>query len=420
MDSNAIFEAIESVAATSSKTGKEQLIAQNVSNPEFSQVLVAALDPFVRYGMANVPWQGSGEEVFSDKVWNTLEKLANRNLTGNAAQVQVKSLIESLTPNSAELLKRIITKDLRAGFGDSTVNKAVPGLIPTFDCMLAHKFEEKRVTSWPVAIEAKLDGVRVLTIIDLVARTVDFFSRSGKPFTTFDHLKEGALTAAQSLYDNTLNPEHKKLVLDSEVVSGSFNKTVSEVRRSSAQAVDAVLYVFDIISLSQFNAAGKGVCSDSGTYAERRELLCMIRESTCIKIIPAIMAMSLEQVHNTYKSFQDKGLEGAIVKDLLGLYSKRRSYAWMKLKAEETLDLPCVGSFEGTGKYVNMLGGLVVDFNGIHVNVGSGFSDEQRKSFWELRDELPGRLVEVGYHEVTPDLSLRHPRYFRFRDDKQQ
>jgi ATP-dependent DNA ligase len=105
----------------------------------------------------------------------------------------------------------------------------------------------------------------------------------------------------------------------------------------------------------------------------------------------------------------------------------------MKMKAEETLDLTVVDAFEGTGKYEGKLGGLTVLHEGLRVNVGSGFSDQQREEFWELYDEdmqrrkecgdrgedavdtLLGAVAEVQYHEVTPDGSLRHPRFVRFR-----
>lgn len=62
-----------------------------------------------------------------------------------------------------------------------------------------------------------------------------------------------------------------------------------------------------------------------------------------------------------------------------------------------------------------MIGKLVVDFNGVLVGVGSGLSDEIRALDPE---ELIGRMCEVSYHEVTPDLSLRHPVFECFRDDK--
>jgi len=76
------------------------------------------------------------------------------------------------------------------------------------------------------------------------------------------------------------------------------------------------------------------------------------------------------------------------------------------------------GLQEGTGKFEGQLGALVVNFEGVTVNVGSGLTDALRESIWLDKDSHIGRLVEVEYHEVTPDKSLRHPRFIRFRDDK--
>ena len=87
----------------------------------------------------------------------------------------------------------------------------------------------------------------------------------------------------------------------------------------------------------------------------------------------------------------------------------------MKIKAEETLDLYVTGWEPGTGKYEGMIGALIVNHKGVPVNVGSGLSDTLRQ---EDPAEIVGRMIEVEYHEVTPDGSLRHPRFKRFRDDK--
>ena len=57
------------------------------------------------------------------------------------------------------------------------------------------------------------------------------------------------------------------------------------------------------------------------------------------------------------------------------------------------------------------------------VNVGSGFSDEQRVKFWKHRDELIGVLCEVKYKEISSDKktkahSLRFPTFETLRTDK--
>jgi DNA ligase-1 len=72
---------------------------------------------------------------------------------------------------------------------------------------------------------------------------------------------------------------------------------------------------------------------------------------------------------------------------------------------------------------VGKLGALVCegedDEKLIKVNVGSGFSDSDRDSFYQSRDTLPDQVVEVRADAVTQNqdgtYSLRFPRFLRFR-----
>lgn len=418
MNSRGIFLTIEQIANTPGKNDKEMIIKAHATDTEFTRVLVYALDSNKTYGIAAVPVRddsSTGEATFDNSTWMLLDQLADRLVAGKSARDMVQEQLNDLDRDSAELLKRIITKDLRAGFTESTVNKAIAGLVPSFDCMLAHKFEAKKVKAWPVAVEPKLDGVRVLCFVNRINGTVTFYSRSGKEFTSFDHLKPAVLKLSR------LPAELKEsFVLDGEVVSGTFNDTVSQVRRKKAAATDAVFHVFDILPTACFYADDKKGYEPAGAYTERMEILrSAITLDGPVRHVEAFEAASEGEVHEWYSLFRSKGLEGVIVKDLNGLYHRRRNAGWLKIKAEESVDVLVVGTFEGTGKYAGMLGGLTVDFNGVKVNVGSGLTDDQRVSFWAARDDgLLGRLIEVEYHEVTPDGSLRHPRFKCFRDDK--
>ena len=455
MNSDAIFDAIEEIAGTSSKTGKEALVAKHGTDGSFIAVLEAALNPFKTYGIAKRPdilHRGDLREFTSD-TWDLLRKLESRELTGNLARETLSSEMSRMTIKSAELLWRIVSKDLRAGFSESTVNKAIPGTVPTFDCMLAHKFEAHRVKKWPVVAEPKLDGVRVLAFVDITKPSVHFFSRSGKEFTTFDHLKKPLIDLIDSFradlcnkadyqeadtefFAEHLDCEDFAVVFDGEIVSGSFNKTVSEVRRKDAQATDAIFNVFDILPMSLFSKDDK--VPSKHNYTQRRQVLVDMLghypKDYVVQLLPRYLASSEAEIHTLYESVRARGLEGLIIKDDAPYY-RRRNHAWMKIKAEESTDVPIVGFEEGTGKYEGMLGAIIVAFdktcheNGAHganhdhpdavrVNVGSGLSDSQRQSFWEDREALIGRVIEVEFHEITPDGSLRHPRFKRFRDDK--
>ena len=153
MNSDAIYEIIEEISATPSKNAKEATVRLHAGDAEFRRVLLAALDPGVTYGLEQIPDYKAGphfhDGTFDETTWNFLNQLAKRELTGNAAKEVVAAKLAGLTEKGAELLKRIITKDLRAGFGESTVNKAIPGLIPAYPYMRC---------SLPK--EAKLEGGR--------------------------------------------------------------------------------------------------------------------------------------------------------------------------------------------------------------------------------------------------------------------
>jgi DNA ligase-1 len=112
-----------------------------------------------------------------------------------------------------------------------------------------------------------------------------------------------------------------------------------------------------------------------------------------------------------------------MIKDPEAGYECKRSVAWLKLKPFIEVSLAVVAVEEGTGKNVGKLGALVCegedDGKLIRVNVGSGFSDDNRSAYWAGRDNLIGNVVEVRADAVTQNqdgsYSLRFPRFKGFR-----
>lgn len=438
-----VMKILNEIEAEKSRLGKIELIKANAEIKSFVTALTYAYDPFTTFGVTvsdDVVGTGRAEFEFSDAlIIPTLDDMAQRKTTGGAAQAAIEDMKRLLSPESFEVVRRIITKDLRCGISIKTINVAIPNLIPVFSVMLAHKFEEMRMKTWPVIVEPKLDGVRVLCVAQHDGR-ISFLSRTGKPFPAIGHLANDVEVMIQNLrtqlrdtkWEKAILDEHGRMgvVLDGEIIAGSFNKTSGDIRRKSAAATDAEYHLFDVISLTEFMSPGPA----SPMYMERRNLLEKLHtfsESSAIKIVPRYFAHSVEDIRSLYDAFQARGLEGAMVKNPAGAYAKSRSHGWLKLKSEETLDLIVVDAFEGTGQFKGQLGGLVVDMsNGVHVRVGGGFSATEREELWKnftlerdggVPDErVLGRMIEVRYHEETPDGSLRHPRFVRFRDDKQE
>ena len=422
-----IYEALETLAATGGTNDKAELLRGYMQHELFRDVMKAALNPYRTYGIAAVPETDAGEAVITSLnpaagYGKLLEDFATRNLTGNAATEALINAKSKLTPASGEVLRRIITRDLRCKVTATLVNKVSPGFIPVFDCMLAHKFNEKHV-KYPVLVEPKLDGVRVLVIVTPNAEHIGFYTRTGKPLPSLDHL-------ASEIKHLTIEAGYKSvgLVLDGEAVAGQFNKTVGDIRRS-APALDAEIHLFDLLSYEYWDSGEKRI---GERIQVRREFLQKAVKSVNVafgkesklRVVPQYIVNSLEEIDGIYERIREKGGEGVIVKALDGCYERKRSRNWLKIKAEESVDLIITGFFEGTGKYEGQLGGLICDHKGVEVRVGGGFSDEQRQTLWTnltsdySTEQVIGRMIEVGYHEETPDGSLRHPRFVGFRDDK--
>lgn len=417
-NSNEVLTWIEKIAATSGKSEKQALVGLAKDSGFAKSILRSALDPSITYGLAkNCPAPNkSGKAVFDDATFDILGSLANRTLTGGAAIDTVTKEMERLSPDSGELLRRIILKDMRAGFTEGTCNRAMPGLIPVFEVMLAQKEENLNLLKFPLYVEPKFDGVRCIAVVR--GDTVTYLSRSGKVFETMGHMTKSllALRDASGL---------EEIAFDGEAMSSTFLSTIGDARRKGTTSKELILHVFEMLPLSVFDGVEYEVSASerrqnlSDTFAAAQASVEK-HPSTgepIVRMTSCYIASNVEEVLNYYTTFRAAGLEGLIIKDMGGTYEQKRSRAWLKMKPYETVDVQVIGMEEGTGKYVGMLGALVVDFEGVKVNV-SGMSDELRREMWGDPNGTIGRLVEVGFHEKTPDGSLRHPRFVRYRDDK--
>ena len=424
---------IQQLELTSSKLAKEAIVleAAQAGESEFFEGVRLAYDAMITFGIAKVPEKtdadglGLEQRVFSLAVTG----FVTRQVTGNAARDMLAAMMQSATKDEWNgWYRRILIKDMRAGFSEGTVNKvckkAYPQyVVPVFECQLAHDSanHEGKVTGKKL-IEVKLDGVRVLTIVYPDGR-VDQFSRNGKELVNFPHVKEQfkAVAVAGGISQPT--------VFDGEIMSGSFQDLMKQIhRKSSAQANDAVLNLFDIVSLEDFET---GACAKTQT---QRSMLLEVWHNTWQDKLPNVAVVGQELIDLDTTAGQQRyreinasaisgGYEGIMLKDPTAGYECKRSVAWLKLKPFIEVSLEVTDLEEGTGKNVGRLGALVCsgddDNKRIAVNVGSGFSDDLRTSIWGSRSSVVGQIVEVRADAVTQNqdgtYSLRFPRFLRFR-----
>jgi DNA ligase-1 len=418
---------IRSLEEHASRLNKEAIIEAEKGNAELFEGFQLALSPFVTFGVKKVPTHGGpdGQGLPWVAFRELCELLRTRQLTGDAARDAIELALSASTQKQwNDWYRRILIKDLRCGVSEKTINKIVKNAVPLFECMLAHDGanHEKKVSGKKL-LEPKLDGVRVLTIVDCEARTVVQYSRNGKELVNFPHITDGLLAHIDDF--------ERSFVLDGEIVSSSFQALMKQVhRKSDADASDAVLMLFDILPLSEFQAG-------TSTLGQRRrsnflkQFKATFDKVGNIGIVPQVevdldTSVGEMQFSAFNKDAIDNGYEGIMIKDIDAKYVCKRHVAWLKQKPFIEVSLEITAVEEGTGKNEGRLGALVCsgvdDGKTIVVNVGSGFTDDQRIEFWNDRESLPGQIVEVRADAITQNqdgtYSLRFPRFLRFRGFK--
>jgi DNA ligase-1 len=418
---------IRSLEDHSSRLNKEAILEAEQDNAELFEGFLLALSPFITFGVKKVPSHGGpdGRGLPWDAFKELCNLLATRQLTGDDARNAIELALSASTQKQwNDWYRRILIKDLRCGVSEKTINKVVKNAVPLFECMLAHDGanHEKKVAGKKL-LEPKLDGVRVLTIVDCEARTVVQYSRNGKVLENFSHITAGLL--------ENIDDFERSFVLDGEIVSTSFQALMKQVhRKSDADASDAVLMLFDVLPLSEFK-------NGTSTLGQRRrsnflkQFKSIFDKVGNIGIVPQIevdldTAVGEMQFVDFNKEALKNKYEGIMIKDIDAKYVCKRHAAWLKQKPFIEVSLEITDVEEGTGKNEGRLGALVCsgvdDGKTIVVNVGSGFTDDQRIEFWGDRDSLPGQIVEVRADAITQNqdgtYSLRFPRFLRFRGFK--
>jgi len=422
----------------SSRLEKERILKEAMEEEldEFFSGIRMALNPLITFGVRQVPikesnnGQGLSWTVFEELIY----KLSNRELTGHAARDAINLAMDIATQEQwNDFYRRILIKDLRCGVSEKTVNKvceAVAGRaklyeVPVFACQLSHDAanHEKKMAG-KKQVEVKLDGVRVLTVIhDKHGDKIEMYSRNGKQFHNFDHIIEEIRTVLK------VYPVPYPLVLDGEIMSSNFQDLMKQVqRKSDVHADDAVLHLFDTIPLG---------CFLNGEWDKTQSFRSEITKAWVEEhadVLEHVTALEWENIDLDTQEGQDRfvelnkaavdgGYEGVMIKDPDAPYKCKRSHAWLKAKPFIEVTLEVIAVEEGTGRNEGRLGALVCsgkdDGKDIQVNVGSGFTDDNRSAFWINRNDVVGNLVEVRADAVTQNqdgtYSLRFPRFKTFR-----
>lgn len=114
------------------------------------------------------------------------------------------------------------------------------------------------------------------------------------------------------------------------------------------------------------------------------------------QIVDQVLCTGMTHLQEFMKQITDSGGEGVMLRKAGSLYERKRSSTLLKLKDFYEMDVLVMKHETGKGKHKGVLGALWVQtFDGINFKVGTGLSDEERKSPPAIHS-----VINVKYTEI--------------------
>lgn len=416
-----VYDILQALEGTSSRNEKIAILQANANNEVLKQVIVYALDPFKNFYIRKIPQYKIDEPTMLtlETALPKLDKLINREVTGNAAIEYLRLLLTELQPEDAQVIERVVSKDLRCGVSDSTVNKVWKDLIPTYPCMLCSGYEEKLVErmNFPAYVQLKMDGMRFNAIVK--DGKVQFRSRNGKELDLLGHLELDFVCLANGA--NVVFDGELLVKIDGQIAPRQIgNGILSKANKGTLSDKEAALVHATLWDMIPYDHFVSGV-SDK-IYQDRFGNLQGLILPERIHLVEHTVVDSIEAAQTIFEQYLAQGQEGIILKDPKGIWEDKRAKHQIKFKGELECDLRIVGWEDGTGKNAGRLGALVLESEDgvVKVNVGTGFTDAARDA---IKRDVIGKICAVKYNARIVDQksgvhSLFLPVFIEIRDDK--
>lgn len=138
-----------------------------------------------------------------------------------------------------------------------------------------------------------------------------------------------------------------------------------------------------------------------------------VHPSKYINIIKQFTCKDKNHLKAFLKEIEKKGGEGVVVRNPEALYINKRTSQALKVKSFDDAECEIVGYKKGKGKYENSVGSFTCKMkNNQIINIGSGLSDEQRKT--PLKN---GTIITFKYNGLTKNGKPRFPVFLRVKNE---
>lgn len=428
---------IERLQSTSGRIDKENILSEYKDDDEVKYLFDFIYNPYIVTGISKKKLSKykdvsiDGTNLFTltmktFKLFDFFNYFKDHN-TGRDSDLQYLEWYSNMyQPEYKDLIYSIISKDIKTGVQPTTLNKIYGDtFIPKFDVMLAQKYFDNPDKLVPEGTQfiltTKLDGVRCVLINKETGP--EFFSRQGQLFEGLEELEEEAQKLPKGYaYDGEL------LLNKQGLESKDLYRETMKVVSSDKKKVNVIFNCFDILPIEDFQ---KGIC-ETPCYQRKEkihETLAGFNTPHFREVQMLYLGDNKDRIQEYLDQLTSKGEEGVMINIASAPYECKRSKNLLKVKKFNTCDVRVVGLEEGTGQNVGKLGAINIEFIGpdnkiYPCSVGSGLSQEQRIDFWEHKEKLLGKIIEVKYFEISNNQNgtygLRFPIFKWIREDKDE
>lgn len=421
-----VLAALNEIGDVAGKIEKQKLVEKHLKDPDFERVIVLLLNPFKRFYIKNFePASAAPQQWDAKDAYDIFDRLSNRTLSGSDARFACGRLVAAGFP--ADLMIRILNKDPKAGFGESTVNKAKKGLIPDFPYMRCALPKDAKFATWNwkagVISQEKADGM--YATLNKSNGDLSIMSRSGTSFNPDSF--PGIVAESEKLADNT-QTQGELLVINAtgeiqprEIGNGMLNKVCQGGEWPTGYS--AIYRAWDQIPLDQVVPKVKYAVG----YAARLTNLFkqLPAASGAIAVIDTRIVRTMEEAKAHYAEMLEDGKEGTILSEGFAPWVDSTSKFKIKFKLTAPCELRVTGWRTGKNKNKDLFGALICESEDGLLEVGvSGFTDAMRKEIFENMTNVVGSIITVDSNMIMAPSrggkkwSLFLPRFAEFRKDK--
>lgn len=398
---------LNSIAETRSKNKKLEILNTHSENELLKQVFYLTYSPDILFGVKKYNHKNTNKEFMFqlDKANLSLEEslnllkeyIVNGVYSGNKAISFIEGLSARLTKDDAEVLRRIINRDLEIGAGVTLANSVYKDLIYVQKQCLSNPFSEKNLKAikFPALSQIKEDGARCF--IEVTNGKILMRTRSGNLYHGLDNLTN---FIEQWLNVNNLD----NVVIDGELIvvengervdrktgNGILNKSIQNTISIDEQKT-VVFRSWDLIDYEQYSGV------KSLPYIERLKRLENSLAEFDTDIITVVEYKIVNNVEEAKLDFIEKlnlGLEGTILKNKDFIWYDGRKSDQIKFKLEEYIDLEIVDYTLHT-KDENKLGSfkLKTKCGLLECSAGSGLTDTN------FTYDVDGNAIPIPFDEL--------------------